>query len=786
MLTILALGIGGSTAFFSVTESVLLRPLPFRDSDRLAVLFAEVAPGDFGDIRSQSTAFEEAALFNPRSFMLASPTGMAEPVPAMGVSPDFFHTLGAKPTIGRDFSPEDYRPGQDDVVILSYALWAKTFGSDPAILGRSINLNTKPHRVIGVFPDSFHFQLTRYDPPVSVWLPLAFSPSQMEERGTPKSYGTLLLVRLKRGVDLAAARADLAGVIAKLSAVHPASRVLEGQPLYSLKYLWTVDASGLLWPLLGGSGLLLLISCANAAALNLVRVLGRRSEFSVRQVLGARRSDLIGELAMEGFVLSFLAGCLGLLLALWAVSLFKAFSPSNLIPRIDEIHVDLMVLAFAFMMAVLSTAFFGLVPALTVSRQNLNSALRPCPEMGSRAVSGVLGLKTRSALLIGQVALAAALLVAAGLMARGVWQIVNADLGLDPSHVLQATVVNPASWSTHSRADLQRSLTLCEMLAGRLRSVPGVESVALGSVIYGSRSEAPFGISSMGELHPESLPTADVEAAGPEFFATLRIALVQGRFFSTGDTPAAAPVIIVNQSLARAYFGANSPIGRFLVYFQGEQANQCTIVGVVADTKSPGPAAPNSFQIYRPISQMPLVGAIFYLRTRSHLDLATAAASLKSAAVGSGLLVRELSTMDDAIFKASIARPRFLACLLATFAGLALVLTICGIYGAVSYRVTENLRGVGIRMALGAPSKRILEPFLLGAILPAVIGATVGTAASIVFVRVIRSWLYGVSAMSPVILGGVWLTLCLSAAIASYAAARRALRTDPAVLLRLG
>lgn len=788
----LALGIGSTTALFTAVNSVLLRPLPYKDSDRLVATAGAVLAADFRDIKTENHVFDRMALFEPVGYLLTN-KGEAQSAQGIAVSPDFLPMLGVSPMLGRGFEPSEYNPGGDNVVLLSHRIWVQRFGSDLGILGKSIVLDSKPYTVVGVLPGWFHYKFVWHEDEADVWLPLALNSAQLEQRGAPKwtskgpapdHYATALIALLKQGVTQEDAQQNYNSIIASLDSLSPEDQALRGRILYSLKYLQVGSIGDVLWPLLGGAGLLLLISCVNVSGLMLARGLDRRREMAIRAVLGARRSQVVRYFLEESLLLSLAGAAIGLLFSVWAVSIFKALSPPGYVPRLEQAGVDGRVLLFTLAAVLLSAISSGLFTAVLCSRSELNSDLKGAADSRFSLRSGSR-FKAQKWLLTAQIGAAMVLLIGASLMGRSLLLMITEDLGFDSQRVIQVSVRRVTGLANVQNWDATRSLPLFQELLKQVKTVPAIKSAALVNPPVGDSSDLPFYVSGQSRPSTEAMPLASFWDVTPEFFETLHVPLLRGRYFTTEDAPGAQPTVIVNQLMARAYFPGSDPIGRYLTYVWMNKDINARIVGEIADVKMAGLDQPAAPQIYLCFWQTSLPTAELYVRTDAAPASLTPTLREKIQETSKDLALLDVKPVAEALSESSVAGPRFLTSLLAAFAGLALILTVVGISGAAALNVRRRTHEIGIRVALGAQNKDVLRTVLFDSVAMSFTGVVVGTLAALGLTRLISSWLYGVAPTDPatfVLSGILLLAICL---VASYVPSRRALRVDPARVLRV-
>jgi len=779
----LALGIGANTAIFSVVHAVLLRPLPFRDADRLVSVWQTnnahnneldgFSPANFLDYRDDAPAFDGLVAMNYWSFDY---TGKGEPESFRGelVSRDFFQLLGVTPALGRAFLPEEYEPGKEHVVLLSHGLWLRRFGADPAIVGQTISLRDESYFVAGVLPEDFHLPWLGTDR--EVFAPMTFTPQSRQARTA-----TFLMVlgRLKPDVSLEQARAMLSRTALRLAGEFPTEDGSLGAAIRPLDELMTGRIRPLLLLVSGAAGLVLLIGCANIANLLLVRGSQRRREFAIRASLGAARSRVIRQLLTESFVLCT-AGCIGgLLLARWSLRFILGIQHSG-IPRLGQTSMDAYVLGFGVVITLFTGLIFGLLPALRVSRTNLSTAMRR--RTGWAASTSRQGLK--GFLVISQVALALTLLVGAGLLLRSLVNLLGVESGYSADHVLALQVYAWARYSTGAQR-----ITLFQNAVHNLAAVPGVEAAGAASslpLLLGGPDES-FHFAIEGRpLRPDQQPTAIQTVVTPGYFSALGVPLLRGRLFNDFDTADSPPVVLINQTMARRYWPGEDPIGRHIIVqiftSQGPPVS-CEIVGIVGDTRQWGPEDRPGAEFFQPHTQVPTGSMAFVVRTAGNPNQQVKDVKRAIWAADPKMTFYEVQTLSG-LQDGFLANRRLSLGLLGGFAFLALVLASIGIYGVISYSTAQRTQEIGIRLALGAQRVNVLNMILAGGMRMVFAGVFVGCLLSLLLTRAFAKLLYGVGAADPWTFAGVSALLLLVAFAACYLPARRATRVDPLAALR--
>jgi putative ABC transport system permease protein len=782
----LALGIGANSAIFSVVNSVLLRELPYREPERLVAVFTEyVIPqvgarksflftgADFRDLRDQNQSFEQAAAYSGLNFNL---TGSGEPEALAGVraTANLFATLGIEPRHGRAFLPEEDRPGNNRVVILSDELWRRRFGSDPKIVGQTIILNNEPYAVIGVAPPDFRF------PPkdsfyslsaVDFYTPLALPPEEWNNRG-PGRY--TVIARLKSGFRIEQAQSDVVSLAKRLEERYPNTNRYKSVQLVPFHQQVVGKVETALLALLGAAGFVLLIACVNVANLLLARATARQKEIAIRAALGAGRWRVVRQLLTESILLAILAGALASLLAFWCVDLLRRVVPEDF-PRAAEISVDLRVLGFTLAVSLLTGIAFGLIPALQGSRTDLNETLKE----GGRSSGGRARSRLGGVFVVSEVALALLLLVGAGLMLRSFIRLMNVDPGFDPHNVL-AIAIRPPETKYNSAQQAAFSQQLLE----RVRALPGVRSAGVVfPPLWVWENTSGFRIEGEPPPPPSVSRRISNRVVSPDYFKTLNIQLLKGRVIDENDGPNKPPVVVINETLARRYWPNSNPIGQRI--FSGEDTTWREIVGVVRDARYNSLDTEAGGQVYAPFD---LYAGVNYrtLVVRADGDplglVPAVLAEIK--AIDKDQPISSIHTMEEMMAK-SVSQRRFNMLLLAIFAGVALLMAVVGIYGVMSYSVGQRTHEIGLRMALGANTADVLRLLLGQGMKLVVMGMAIGLAAAIALTRLISSLLFDVHATDPATFVAISLLLALVALLACYVPARRAAKVDPVVALRL-
>jgi putative ABC transport system permease protein len=784
VLLTLALGIGANAAIFSVVNGVLLRPLPYRDADRLMVIWGDLkrpglndipaSAGEYVDYRDRSHAFEQVAAYDTVGFNL---TGGGEPERVEGavVTTTFFALLGASAQVGRTFAAAEDQPGRDDVVVLSHSLWTRRFSANPAIVGRTIPVDGRPTQVVGVMPAAFQFP----DRSIEIWKPFLLDAEALSDNNRG-SHGYTALARLKAGISRQQAQADLNVVTAAFKADHPGNyRNGFGATLRPLQQEIVGDTGRPLMVLLGAVAVVLLIACANVANLLLARAASRRKEIALRTALGASRGRLVRQLMTESVLVSAIGGLIGLGLAAWGVDLLIASAPDS-IPRIQEVGVDARVAGFTALVSLATGLLFGLAPALRASRAPLNDALKE----GGRAGGGVHGFAGR-ALVVSEVALSLVLLIAAGLLIHSFTRLQDVAPGFDSSRLLTFRLSLPESRYT----TFQKGQSFFDEFFTGLRRSPGVRSVgAINALPFsglgGSRT---FHIEGREEKRPEDQTEEQLRIVTDGYFAAMGIPIVAGREFTDRDALNQPRVAVVNDAMAKKHWPHESPIGK-RVSFSTNEPHWYEIVGVAGNIKHRALEAADRPELYVPYRQPLFAGWTvrpMYVIARTSADPASTVAIARHevARVDRDQPISDVRTMDERIGR-SLSSRRFNMVLLALFAGLALTLAAVGIYGIVAYSVTERTHEIGVRVALGAQRRDVMAMVVGQGMTMTIVGTAIGVAASAALARLMSSLLFGVSAVDPATFVGIPLLLIAVALAACYVPARRAMRVDPLQTLR--
>ncbi len=771
----LALGIGATTAMFSILDGVILQPLPYPDSDRLITLWTEnrrqgsrltSSYANIADWKNASRTLQDIAVFDPVSLIVSGD----EPRRTSGLlaSANLSAVLRVQPMIGRTLTEEDITQNAP-VAILSHAAWLEHHGGRPDILGRTMSIDGRLIEIVGVWPEGFHFP----DKATEFWLP--FMPPSVNDGANARGVGALRAIsRLVPDGTLAQAQAELATVAAALEREHPANRDLGVRLVPLAEQIVGRDLRDALVLLLAAVGAVLVIACSNVGNLMLARSLGRQREFALRISLGATRARLVAQLLTENVVLCLIAAGLGLLLAFFTVNAVRTLAPPG-IPRLDETTVDLRILAFALLVSLASVCFFGLAPALSSTRRDAASMLRN----SSRDSSEAPRRRLRNALVVAEFALAVMLLAGAGMLVRSFMNLMAVDPGFRTENLLVAPLRLPASRPAGD------TIPLATTLIERIRALPGVSSVALSEeVLLGDRNARLIVAERSGstDTAPLRVPLA-IDAVTSDYFRLMGVPLRGGRIFSDFDGPDAPPVAVVNETLARQLWPAENPIGRRLRLGLGARLPWITVVGVVADQRRQQLDRPPIAQIFFPWAQNPSRGMNLIVRTEAEPTALAPALRAAVRSIDPTVPIEAITTVRKLLDR-TVAPRRFHTGILAAFAIIALLLAGVGIFGLMHYSVSRRTREIGVRTALGASAPQILRQILAEGLTLAGAGVTIGLGGAVAMSRAFSALLYEVSPIDPVSLIAATLALIAIAALASFLPARRASRIDPMIALR--
>ncbi|HEX8140370.1 MAG TPA: ABC transporter permease [Pyrinomonadaceae bacterium] len=778
----LALGIGANTAIFSVIYTVLLSPLPFKNSERLVWIW-ETNPvagikkepaslPNFTDWKTQSQSFEGVAAFIRSSLTLTS-DGEPERIPCAYTSANFFSVLGVEPALGRSFTEEENTPGKHRVVVLSHSLWQRRFSANPGIVGQSITLAGNPYTVVGVLPAGFKNPTPEQSKPAELWTPLAYDFERMARRSDFLN----VVARLKQGVTPAQAQAEMNTITSRLAQQYPDSNTGWSTIVLPLHERMIGDVRTPLWLLMGVVGFLLLIACANVANLLLARSTSRQQEIAIRRALGADRLRLVRQFLTESVLLSVTGGLLGSLVAMWGVDILVALSPGN-IPRLDEVGLNWKVLAFTLAVSFATGVVFGLLPALHATSPNLTETLK---EGGRSSTEGIRGGRLRNSLVVAEIAIALVLLVGAGLMIRSFARLQAVDPGFRPERILTMDLSLP---SAKYKEDAQVS-AFFDQLSSRISAVPGVESVGAVSALplSGGGDIITFLVEGRPEQPPGQSEDAEYRIVTPGYFATMGVPVVRGEGFTERHTREAPAVMVINETFARRYFPGEDPIGKRLNIGNPERSPWRMIVGVVKDVRHEGLDTEPYPQMYTPLAQVQRRAMTLVARTSGAPLSLVPNVRHELTSLDKDQPLYNVQTMEQ-VLAHSISRQRFQMLLIAIFASVGLVLASVGIYGVISYSVTQRTHEIGIRMALGAQARDVLKMILGQGMILTLVGVGVGVAVALLLTRVMASLLFGVSATDPLTFIAVSVLLAFVALLACLIPARRAMKVDPMEALR--
>jgi len=784
----LALGVGAVVAIFSVVDAVLLRPLPYKEPERIALVqqhmpklgwyYGGVSAPELLDYVAGNETFAEMAGYGIINLNL---TGEREPqrLQVARVSPSLFPLLGVTPLLGRGFSAEEDEVGKNRVVALGEGLWRKHFGADPNIIGRVVKLDEAPYTVVSVMPARLRFPPAEaaFAGAVELWTPLALTDDERRARRRDSNFS--LIGRLKPGVKLEQAQADMAAIAARIERQYPdiyRGNARIAATAVGLTQQTVQNVRSMVLMLFGAVGLVLLIACANIANLQLARAAARRKEIAIRSALGASGWRIARQALTESLLLALIGGVIGLLLAVWALELIVKFGPEN-VPRLGEVSLDPRALGFTLLVTLLTGVLFGIAPALQSARVSLTETLN---ESGrASGAGGREGARLRGALVIMETALAVVLLLGAGLLINSFVRLLRTPPGFNPEGVVIARTTLPAARypeAEHGKAVYRQALE-------RIATLPGVERVSVASTLpLASDWQIGFRVEGGGE---SEFYTAYGSWVSNDYFGAMGIPLKKGRAFTDEDRADTTPVVVINETMARRFWPGQEAIGKRIRWGGWNPQGWLTIAGVVADVKFSSLEAESPPTVYMPVFQIPRIrrDAIFIARTTA--DPASLAAAMRRCvgAVDADLPVYDIRTMSQVISE-SVAQRRFTMSLLTIFAVTALALAAIGLYGVLSYAVAQRAKEIGIRMALGGRRRDVLKLVVGQGMKMALIGALAGLIASFALTRLMKNLLFGVSASDPLTFIAVALLLTAVALLACWIPARRAAKVDPMVALR--
>ena len=780
----IAIGIGANTAIFSLVDAILLRPLPYHDPQRLIVVGTQqrgisgmdlMGPADFLAWRDHQQSFEQVAVLDlaGRSFALSG-MGAPERIPGVGVSANFFSIFGVAPLKGREFQPGEDRPGLPGVVVISERFWRDHLGSDPKVLNRTLSLDGKLRTIVGVMPAGFRFPSSR---PVDLWAIRTLNPPTARP-----PYGLVAIGRLKPGINVSKAVAELNNIAAQVTAQYPSSPDLVGV-MMPMKEWMVSDVSTALLVLLGAIALVLLIAVVNVANLLLARATVRQREVAVRMALGASRRRVVRQLLTESAVLSLLGGVIGLLLAYIAVRAFLAFGPGHM-PRLDEVGINPVVLLFTFVVCVGSGILFGLAPALETSRPSLSDPLKDT----NRSSSSASAHRTHRALLVFEVGLALILMIGSGLLVRSFVRLSDVNPGIQTDHVITAAISLPNKYAGPAQIT-----QFWQQFLEKVEALPGVKAAGITMSLPPNllAISNPFTVEGQGYDRNRQLQLAEEMTVSPGYFRSLGIPLMKGRFFSPSEKVEGDKdpmIVIINETMAKQYFRGKDPIGaRIQTGDPDPSAPWETIVGVVGDVKYSGLDSAPSPTLYVPYNENGWVmwSREMYLVIRGSGDAPEIVPAIRTqlASMDSTLPIAQVRTMDQ-LLDESLVQQRFRTWLVSGFAVLALLLSAIGIYALISYSVSQRTREIGLRIALGAQRSDVLGMVLREGLQLLALGLLLGLVGALSATRILQSLLYSTSATDAMTFVATSLTLISVAVLACYIPARRATKVDPMVALR--
>ena len=777
----LALGIGGSTAIFTVVNSALLRGLPYRSSNELYHLWErtpqkefnrrEFSYPDYQDYQ-QNSVFTGLAGYTGGGAILSG-SGEPESVPAARASANFFSVLGVDPIVGRTFQDGEDKPGGPKVTVLTYGLWQRKFGGDPNAVGKQLTINGESYTVIGVLPQTFQFALR----PADLWLPYQPTPNQLSRRFM---HGTNLIGRLKPGVSANQAQSELSVIASRIEQQFKDSHAGTVATLVPLQEEVVGNVRPILFVLLAAVGFVLLIACANVASLLLTRSLARQKEVAVRSALGASRWRVIRQLLTESLLLSIVGGAAGLLIAYWGTPALVAVLPQsqlNAMPFLKSVQIDRSILLFSFGLSLLTGLIFGLAPALHSSSLDLNEVLKE----GGRNTSAGVGYRLRSAMVISEIALAVVLLIGAGLMMKSLFRLLQTNVGFKTENLLTMTIVLPATKYTED----SQCIAFNDQLKERVQSLPGVANTGTVNILpLNGGNTTRFIVEGDPVPPPGQEVEANIRTVNDTYFQTLGVPLLAGRMFDESDKTDGQAVVIIGKSVADKVFPGRDPVGRKIKY-TALDSEALLIVGVVGDVKITGLDQAIKPVLYYPFRQSASIFANLVVRTKGDPTVLANAVRSEVRNIEPGAAILNVNSMDEMISQtpASFMR-RFPALLISIFAAVALLLASIGIYGVVSYSVSQQTHFIGIRMALGASPADILKMVMKQGIVLALLGVGIGVTAAFGLMRLLRDLLFEVKTTDVSTFVFVSAVLFVVALLACFLPARRATKVDPLVALR--
>jgi putative ABC transport system permease protein len=785
----LALGIGANTAVFSLVSAVLVRPLNYREAERLVMVWEDEtaagfpretpAVGNYADWRAQNRVFEDVAAIDQRTYDLTGEGGEPEKILVFGVTSNFFPLLGTEAKLGRTLLPDEDRPGAHRVAVLSHGLWQRRFGGERSAVGREVLLNGEPYTVVGVMPPDFQFEYTN----VELWVPVAFTPEQLANRG---NHYLEVVARMKPGVTVAQAEEDVKAITRRIAESYPDDATNLSAAVVPLREHLAGDVRRPLLLLLAAVALVLLIACANVAGVLLSRAAARRREIAVRAALGASRVRIVRQLMTESVLLAAAGGVLGTLLALWTFAFLQQLVPAGM-RAMTEPRLDSAVLWFTLAVSVVASVAFGLAPALQASKTDLNDALK---QAGGRGGAGS-GRALRGAFVVAEVALALVLLVGAGLVVRTLYNLRGQYAGLKPENVLTLRT----QLAENRYREPARRAAFYDGVLERVTGLPGVVAAGYTTAVPLTRKGGANGLSVEGKDNgPDAVWNANHRQVSPDYFRALGLAVREGRDFTWQDDEGALPAAVVNETMARSFWPGESALGkRFKVGAPESPQPWLTVVGVIEDVRQMASDEPVKAEMYVPYRQ----AAVYWQSTsyasfaprdlvvRTSVEPTSVAPAVRDAVreIDAYQPVSSVRTLEEVLGR-DTAQRRVGVILLAAFAGLALLLAALGIYGVLAFFVVQHTPEIGVRMALGASPADVLRMVVGRGMRLALAGVGCGLLAAFALTRLIESQLFGVSPADPLTFAGIALLLAAVALLACLVPARRATKVDPMVALR--
>ncbi len=772
----LALGIGVNTSIFSAMDAVVLRAVPFEGSQELVKIYETNAKqeitgmvtslANFVDWQRESPDFTEVAAYHKWNYNLTG-TSVPQRLEAVRATARFFSLLKVNPLLGRLIQDTDARPGNDEVAVISHGLWQRMFASNPDIIGKFIELDGTPRRVIGIAPATFRFPSRETD----LWLPLAPDPEEILSREGKYLH---VIGRLRPTSSREGAERNLNDIAARLAVQYPSSNEGWGVQVFTLQEEQTKSIRTALWVLLAAVGFVLLIACTNLANLFLARGFSRQKEYAIRAALGASRPELFGQVLAEGIVIAIIGAGLAILFSLWFTELFSAYGPKE-IPALRDMHLNKATLVFTLSLSLLTSFLFATLPAYRASKMETEKLLKE-KERGSTSMSNL-----RNVLVIAEISIAFILLIGAGLLIQSFVRLMKVNPGFETENILTLRVWLPA----HRYGDLEQQVRFFEELSARIKNIPGVDSI-------GAIQDLPLKQNKMSlrvnieerPLPPEQQREVAWRVITPEYFRTMKIHLIYGRGFANTDNQHALPVLIVNRSFAERFWGKGKALGK-RIQLQDESGRWCSIIGVVENIKQLGLDQEEGFAVYQPHAQRSINFRWMSVVVRSQEDASLLTAKIRDqvSAMDKDQPVYDISSIRE-ILNDSIARPRFVMFLMTLFAGTALILSIIGVYGLMSYNTARMVPEIGIRMALGATRKNVLLFILSRSMQLTTIALVAGVFGALALTQFTESLLFEIRPLDAVTFTVAGLILAASVFVASYLPARRAAGLDPITVLR--